>query len=127
MTQLKVLGINCLYAEPSDSGQSNQVKCTAGIAINPPRIWCASSCPHRLTQEEVERAKNPSSFLTGKTQPTPSRKWGLGDIVEKGISLATFGQGKRLADKLARKQGKKGCGCQKRKEALNNLGKKVGL
>tara|TARA_R110002020_G_scaffold17794_2_gene62158 strand:+ start:1528 stop:1734 length:207 start_codon:yes stop_codon:yes gene_type:complete len=67
--------------------------------------------------------KDSSSFLT----ESPPRKWGLGDLVEKGISLATFGQGKRLADKLARKQGKKGCGCQKRKEALNNLGKKVGL
>lgn len=71
--------------------------------------------------------ENPSDFMTGRKKPRSSRKWGLGDLVEKGISVATFGQGKRIADKLARKQGKAGCGCSKRKEALNNLGKKVGL
>ena len=74
--------------------------------------------------EEDIRMQNPHEFLLN---PKPPRKWGLGDIVEKGIDVFTLGQGKRLADKLAKKQGKKGCGCQKRKEALNKLGKKVGI
>ena len=105
------------------AGNPNAYECNAGHAIQPPRIYCETVCPHRISNEEEHRMKDSSSFLT----ESPPRKWGLGDIVEKGISAVTFGQGKRLADKLARKQGKKGCGCQKRKEALNNLGKKVGL
>ena len=106
-------------------GDVTRFKCSAGIANQPPRVYCETACPHRISLGEEARMQNPASFLT--SPPTPSRKWGLGDLVEKGINVATFGQGKRIADKLARKQGKKGCGCQKRKEALNNLGKKVGL
>lgn len=105
------------------TGDPNAYECQIGHAVQPPRIYCETVCPIRISGIEEARMKDPSKFLT---EPPP-RKWGLGDIVEKGISVVTFGQGKRLADKLAKKQGKKGCGCQKRKEALNKLGKKVGI
>lgn len=52
----------------------------------------------------------------------PKPRKGLGDIVEKAIEIATFGQGEKIAKSLARKRGRKDCGCKRRKEALNRLG-----
>jgi hypothetical protein len=41
---------------------------------------------------------------------------GLGDVVEKVIAVATLGVAKRVA-----KAKKGGCGCKKRRAALNRL------
>ena len=45
----------------------------------------------------------------------------LGDWLEKLISIITFGQGKRIATYIAKLRGKEDCGCERRKEELNNL------
>jgi hypothetical protein len=45
----------------------------------------------------------------------------LGDRLEKLISIITFGQGKRIATYIAKLRGKEDCGCERRKEKLNNL------
>ena len=45
----------------------------------------------------------------------------LGDWLEKLISIITFGQGKRIATYIAKLLGKDDCGCERRKEKLNNL------
>ena len=123
LPSLDILRDNCVYA----SIEGDSIVCTKKIAKNPPLAWCVNSCLHKATAADLERMKAPANFVTRRGMKPPRNRMGLGDLVEKGISLATFGQGKRLADKLARKQGKKGCGCQKRKEAFNNLGKKIGL
>ena len=44
---------------------------------------------------------------------------GLGDLIEKIITIITFGQGKRIATYIAKLRGKKDCGCDKRQEYLN--------
>lgn len=45
----------------------------------------------------------------------------LGDLTEKLISIVTLGQGKKIATYIANLRGKEDCGCNKRKEQLNNL------
>jgi hypothetical protein len=45
----------------------------------------------------------------------------LGDRLEKLISIITFGQGKRIATYIAKLFGKEDCGCERRKQKLNNL------
>ena len=45
----------------------------------------------------------------------------LGDGLEKLISIITFGQGKRIATYIAKLLGKEDCGCERRKQKLNNL------
>jgi hypothetical protein len=45
----------------------------------------------------------------------------LGDWLEKLISIITFGQGKRIATYIAKLLGKEDCGCERRKQKLNNL------
>ena len=45
----------------------------------------------------------------------------LGDFLEKLISVITLGQGKRIATYIAKLRGKEDCGCERRKEELNNL------
>jgi hypothetical protein len=45
----------------------------------------------------------------------------LGDWLEKLISIITFGQGKKIATYIAKLLGKEDCGCERRKEKLNNL------
>ncbi len=45
----------------------------------------------------------------------------LGDLTEKIISILTLGQGKKLATYIAKLRGKEDCGCNRRKEKLNNL------
>jgi hypothetical protein len=45
----------------------------------------------------------------------------LGDCLEKLISIITFNQGKKIAIYIAKLRGKKDCGCERRKQKLNNL------
>jgi hypothetical protein len=46
---------------------------------------------------------------------------GLGDLIQKIISIVTFGQGKRFATWVAKLFGYKDCGCDKRQEQLNKV------
>ena len=46
----------------------------------------------------------------------------IGDILEKFISIITFGKGKIIALKVASYFGYIDCGCNKRIEYLNRLG-----
>ncbi len=48
--------------------------------------------------------------------PLRKKSQGLGDTVEKVAYIATLG---RLSTSRPRKEGKKDCGCKKRKDALN--------
>ena len=45
----------------------------------------------------------------------------LGDLLEKLISIITFNQGKKIATFIAKLFGKEDCGCERRKQKLNNL------
>lgn len=45
----------------------------------------------------------------------------LGDIVEGFIQVITLGRGKDIATWVAHKLGYQSCGCDERKEKLNNL------
>ena len=45
----------------------------------------------------------------------------LGDITEKLITIVTLGQGKKIANYIAKKLGYKSCNCENRKKALNNI------
>lgn len=46
---------------------------------------------------------------------------GLGDITEALIAILTLGQGKRIANAVARLFGFEDCGCNRRRIWLNNL------
>lgn len=46
---------------------------------------------------------------------------GLGDLVEKVISIITLGQGKKFATYIAKLRGKKDCGCNRRQNKLNKI------
>ena len=46
---------------------------------------------------------------------------GLGDLTEKIISIFTLGQGKKIANYVAKLRGKEDCGCNKRQSYLNSL------
>ena len=45
----------------------------------------------------------------------------LGDLLEKLISIIIFNQGKKIATYIAKLRGKEDCGCERRKQKLNNL------
>jgi hypothetical protein len=45
----------------------------------------------------------------------------LGDFLEKLIFIITLGQGKKIATYIAKLRGKEDCGCERRKQKLNNL------
>jgi len=45
----------------------------------------------------------------------------LGDLTERIISIITLGQGKKIATYIAKLRGKEDCGCNRRKEQLNNI------
>lgn len=49
---------------------------------------------------------------------------GLGDWVELVIDKVSGGKAKPAAEAIAKKAGKGGCGCAKRKAALNRIGGK---
>jgi hypothetical protein len=54
-----------------------------------------------------------------------SNKMKLGDLVEKIISIITFGQGHRIALSIAKFLGYDDCGCKARKTKLNKFWDKV--
>ena len=54
-----------------------------------------------------------------------SNKMKLGDVVEKIISVITFGQGHRIALSIAKLLGYDDCGCKARKTKLNKFWDKV--
>jgi hypothetical protein len=45
----------------------------------------------------------------------------LGDLVEKIITVITFGKGKQIATYIAKLRGKEDCGCERRKTKLNKF------
>ena len=45
----------------------------------------------------------------------------LGNLVEFIIKIITLGQGKRIANWIARKMGYERCDCDNRKESLNKI------
>ena len=45
----------------------------------------------------------------------------LGDFTELLIKIITLGQGKRIANYIAKKLGYESCNCDNRKEALNKI------
>ena len=45
---------------------------------------------------------------------------GLGTLLEKIINIITFGYGKRMATWVAKKLGKDDCGCEDRKNKLDD-------
>ena len=45
----------------------------------------------------------------------------LGDHLENLISIITLGQGKKIATYIAKLRGKEDCGCNRKKDYLNNL------
>ena len=47
--------------------------------------------------------------------------WRLGDHLENLISIITLGQGKKIATYIAKLRGKEDCGCDRKKDYLNNL------
>ena len=55
----------------------------------------------------------------------PRAKPGLGDMVAAGLDA--IGVTKERVQAVASKVGIKDCGCKKRQEALNNLGRKFGI
>lgn len=61
-----------------------------------------------------------------ETHPAyPRTKPGLGDIVAAGLDA--IGVTKERVQAVASAVGVKDCGCKKRQEALNNLGRKFGI
>jgi hypothetical protein len=61
-----------------------------------------------------------------ETHPAyPRAKPGLGDMVATGLSAV--GLTKERVQAVASKVGIKDCGCKKRQEALNNLGRNLGI
>jgi len=45
----------------------------------------------------------------------------LGDFLEKLIFIITLRQGKKIATYIAKLRDKEDCGCERRKQKLNNL------
>ena len=66
------------------------------------------------------RVLAPRDVCKGCKHYEPNGK-GLGDYVEKAIGVATLGQAKRVTKRV--KPG--GCGCAKRRAALNRLGERI--
>ena len=61
-----------------------------------------------------------------ETHPAyPHKKPGLGDMVAAGLDA--IGVTKERVQAVASKVGVKDCGCKKRQEALNALGRKLGI
>lgn len=78
-------------------------------------------------QSEWDRIGMATQLRSEDNSVAPAKKKRLGDRVESAIKIATFGKGKRIARRVARMLGKKDCGCNARKEALNTFGEKIGL
>jgi len=108
----------CIHASPLP-GETDRFVCKVAHAQNPTGRFCRDLCPVRVSAGEHHVALTHEAYARtyqgGYAKPSGI---GLGDIVEKAISIATFGQGKRIANKLA---GPKGCGCNRRKNKLNRI------
>lgn len=52
----------------------------------------------------------------------PAKKPGLGDMIEAGLSAVGI-----TKERVAKAFGVKDCGCRKRQEQLNRLGKRLGI
>lgn len=73
-----------------------------------------------IVSEEGDR------LVVDETHPAyPRAKPGLGDMVAAG--LATVGITKERAQAVASAVGVKDCGCKKRQQALNELGRRIGI
>ena len=65
-------------------------------------------------------------LVVDETHPAyPRAKPGLGDMVATGLSAV--GVTKERVQAVASAVGVKDCGCKKRQESLNNLGRKLGI
>ena len=66
------------------------------------------------------------TITVDETHPAyPLAKPGLGDMVAAGLDA--IGVTKERVQAVVSKVGVKDCGCQKRQEALNSLGRKFGI
>jgi hypothetical protein len=66
------------------------------------------------------------TITVDETHPAyPRAKPGLGDMVAAGLDA--IGVTKERVQAVASKVGIKDCGCKKRQEALNNLGRNLGI
>ena len=77
------------------------------------------SCRHWDADRDfctAKRVQAPRVTCDGCELAEP-RRFGLGDLAEKLISLTTFGQARKVAGRR-----KKPCGCAKRRAALNRIG-----
>tara|TARA_Y100000589_G_C27080761_1_gene599502 strand:- start:398 stop:778 length:381 start_codon:yes stop_codon:yes gene_type:complete len=116
----------CIHNGPYP-GDKDRFRCRIAYKQNPSRSFCRDHCPRRVSPQayeagnEIERA---NGMRLGFYPADRSKGWRLGDKLELLISWVTLGQGKRIAKAIARKRGKADCGCQKRKEALNKIGRK---
>ena len=120
---------NCYYGSyRSKLGQTICVKVdlTNGSSyVIPSRVY--EQYAQFRNQSEWDRIDKKTELQSNSYLSQPIKGKGLGDKIESAINLATFGKGKRVAKRLARILGKKDCGCNSRKKALNDLGKKVGM
>lgn len=66
----------------------------------------------------VERHKD-GTITVDETHPAYPRSKGLGDIVASGLSAVGI-----TPERVSKAIGKKDCGCNRRKKALNEFGKK---
>jgi hypothetical protein len=65
-------------------------------------------------------------LVVDETHPAyPRAKPGLGDMVAAGLDA--IGVTKERVQAVASAVGVKDCGCKKRQESLNNLGRKLGI
>lgn len=85
------------------------------------QITDAGWCPVLRIAHPTGSVCRTCPHYTGPKPPPP----GLGDRIEQAIDILSLGQGKRIAQKIARKRGKSDCGCNKRKQKLNELGKRL--
>ena len=80
--------------------------------MSPPKALCRT-CEHYKKGLPVVRKRSPQGV-------------GLGDWVHHGIMFLSLGQGQKIARKVSKAIGRKGgCGCKKRQQKLNELGKKI--
>jgi len=98
--------------------------------ITGPRSNFEARCRQRgYTLEQVLPcivSQDGDTITVDETHPSyPRAKPGLGDMVAAGLDA--IGVTKERAQAVASKVGIKDCGCKKRQEALNNLGRKFGI
>ena len=112
----------CIHCGPFP-GSEDTFTCRIGHKKDPTRRYCQDYCEKRIRPGTYAEAKR-QEFKTvrdrgGYTVNSP----GLGDVVAWIIVILTLGQGHRIAKTIAKLRGKKNCGCKKRREALNRVGK----